>query len=90
MNRGRVIINWRFTRRKARQKFDYKRNQIMRSETWERPRDPEAHDHYLRGRYHYARFNLADAQKAVSYNAVIHVEVKVLPTEPLNNFLAAD
>jgi tetratricopeptide (TPR) repeat protein len=31
------------------------------------PRDPEAHDHYLRGRYHYARFNLADAQKAVSY-----------------------
>lgn len=31
------------------------------------PRDPEAHDHYLRGRYHYARFNLDDAQKAVSY-----------------------
>ena len=30
-------------------------------------RDPDAHDHYLRGRYHYARFNLADAQKAVSY-----------------------
>ena len=33
MNRGRVIINWCFTRRKARQKFGYKRNQIMRSET---------------------------------------------------------
>jgi hypothetical protein len=33
MNRGRVVINWRFTRRKARQRFDYKRNQIMRSET---------------------------------------------------------
>ena len=33
MNRGRVIINWRFSRRKARQKFGYKRNHIMRSET---------------------------------------------------------
>jgi transposase len=33
MNRGRVTINWRFTRRKARRKFGYKRNQIMRSET---------------------------------------------------------
>jgi TolB-like protein/cytochrome c-type biogenesis protein CcmH/NrfG len=31
------------------------------------PQDPEAHDHYLRGRYHYARFNLFDAQKAVAY-----------------------
>jgi len=31
------------------------------------PRDPEAHDQYLRGRYHYARFNLFDAQKAVTY-----------------------
>ena len=31
------------------------------------PRDPEAHDQYLRGRYHYARFNLSDAQKAVAY-----------------------
>jgi len=31
------------------------------------PRNQEAHDHYLRGRYHYARFNLADAQKAVLY-----------------------
>ncbi len=30
-------------------------------------KDPEAHDHYLRGRYHYARFNLFDAQKAVAY-----------------------
>jgi TolB-like protein/Flp pilus assembly protein TadD len=31
------------------------------------PRDAEAHDQYLRGRYHYARFNLLDAQKAVTY-----------------------
>ena len=31
------------------------------------PRDAEAHDHYLRGRYHYARFNLSDAQKAIGY-----------------------
>jgi TolB-like protein len=31
------------------------------------PRDAEAHDQYLRGRYHYARFNLLDAQKAVAY-----------------------
>lgn len=31
------------------------------------PRDAEAHDQYLRGRYHYARFNLVDAQKAVAY-----------------------
>jgi TolB-like protein len=31
------------------------------------PRDPEAHDHYLHGRYHYARFNLSDAQKAIRY-----------------------
>jgi TolB-like protein/Flp pilus assembly protein TadD len=30
-------------------------------------RDPEAHDCYLRGRYHYARFNLSDAQKAIEY-----------------------
>ncbi len=30
-------------------------------------KDPEAHDHYLRGRYHYATFNLFDAQKAVAY-----------------------
>jgi transposase len=33
MNRDRVTIDWRFTRRKARLKFGYKRNQIMRSET---------------------------------------------------------
>jgi DDE superfamily endonuclease len=33
MNRNRVTIDWRFTRRKARMKFGYKRNQIMRSET---------------------------------------------------------
>jgi tetratricopeptide (TPR) repeat protein len=29
--------------------------------------DPEALDHYLRGRYHYARSNLFDLQKAVGY-----------------------
>ena len=33
MNRDRVTIDWRFTRKKARLKFGYKRNQIMRSET---------------------------------------------------------
>jgi len=33
MNRHRVKIDWRFTRRKARLKFGYKRNQITRSET---------------------------------------------------------
>jgi len=32
------------------------------------PRDPEAHDHYPRGRYHYARFNFTDAQKAVVHS----------------------
>jgi len=31
------------------------------------PRDPEAYDLYLRGLYHLARYNLADAQKAVGY-----------------------
>jgi len=31
MKRDRVTIDWRFTRRKARLKFAYKRNQIMRS-----------------------------------------------------------
>jgi len=31
------------------------------------PRDSEAYDQYLRGRYHHARFNLLDAQKAVAY-----------------------
>jgi TolB-like protein/Flp pilus assembly protein TadD len=30
-------------------------------------RDPEAYDSYLRGLYHLARYNLADAQKAVAY-----------------------
>ena len=33
INRQRVTIDWRFTRRKARTKFGYKRNQITRSET---------------------------------------------------------
>ena len=33
MNRDRVAIDWRFTRRKARMKFGYKRNQIIRSQT---------------------------------------------------------
>jgi len=31
MNRDRVTIDWRFTRKQARMKFGYKRNQIMRS-----------------------------------------------------------
>ena len=33
MNRNHVIINWQFTRRKAREKFGYKRNNFMLSET---------------------------------------------------------
>ena len=33
MNRDRVTIDWKFTRSKARQKFRYKRNNFMRSET---------------------------------------------------------
>lgn len=33
MNRDQVTINWQFTRRKARKKFGYNRNNIMRSET---------------------------------------------------------
>ena len=33
MNRDRVTINWQFTRKKARKKFGYKRNEIIRSET---------------------------------------------------------
>ena len=33
MNRNKVTINWRFTRKKARMKFNYKRNQSTRSET---------------------------------------------------------
>jgi len=32
MNRHRVLIEWRFTRAKARRKFRYKRHRIMRSE----------------------------------------------------------
>jgi TolB-like protein/Flp pilus assembly protein TadD len=31
------------------------------------PRDPNAYDHYLRGRFHYARFTRADAQKAIAH-----------------------
>ena len=33
MNRDQVAIDWRFTRKKARLKFGYKRNLITRSET---------------------------------------------------------
>ena len=33
MNRNHVTINWQFTRKKARQKFGYERNNITRSET---------------------------------------------------------
>jgi transposase len=33
MNHDRITIDWQFTRRKARQKFRYKRTEIMRSET---------------------------------------------------------
>ena len=33
MNRHRIKIDWQFTRRKARKKFGYKRNHIIRSET---------------------------------------------------------
>ena len=33
MNRDRVVINWKFTRKKARQKFGYKRNKFRLSET---------------------------------------------------------
>jgi transposase len=33
VNRNRGTIDWRFTRRKARRKFGYKRNHITRSET---------------------------------------------------------
>jgi hypothetical protein len=32
--RNRVVINWKFTRKKARQKFGYKRNKFWLSETW--------------------------------------------------------
>jgi DDE superfamily endonuclease len=34
MNRHRVLIDWRFTRAKARQKFRYKRHRFTRSEYW--------------------------------------------------------
>jgi hypothetical protein len=33
VNRDRVTINWKFTRKKARQKFGYKRNKCRLSET---------------------------------------------------------
>jgi transposase len=33
MNRDHVVINWKFTRKKARQKFGYKRNKFRLSET---------------------------------------------------------
>jgi hypothetical protein len=33
MNRDRVDINWKFTRKKARRKFGYKRNKFRLSET---------------------------------------------------------
>jgi transposase len=33
MNRDHVVINWKFTRKKARQKFGYKRNNFRLSET---------------------------------------------------------
>jgi hypothetical protein len=33
MNQNHTKINWRFTRQKARQKFNYNRTDFMRSET---------------------------------------------------------
>jgi hypothetical protein len=33
MNGNQVTINWKFTRKKARQEFGYDRNIITRSET---------------------------------------------------------
>jgi hypothetical protein len=33
MNRNQVTINWKFTRKKAQQKFGYNSNNFMRSET---------------------------------------------------------
>ena len=33
MNRDQVTINWKFTRKKARKKFGYEKNNFMRSET---------------------------------------------------------
>jgi hypothetical protein len=32
MNRHRVLIDWRFTRAKARRKFGYNRNRFTRSQ----------------------------------------------------------
>ena len=43
---------------------------MLKGEEKERPQalgDPEAQDLYLRGRYHYARSNLVDLQKAAEY-----------------------
>jgi hypothetical protein len=34
MNRDHVTINWKFTRKKARQKFGYKMNKFNLSEAW--------------------------------------------------------
>ena len=36
MSRNHVTINWQFTRKKARRKFGYDRNNITRSETSDR------------------------------------------------------
>jgi hypothetical protein len=33
MNRDHIVINWKFTSKKARQKFNYKRNNFRLSET---------------------------------------------------------
>jgi hypothetical protein len=33
VNRDRIIINWKFTRKRARQKFGYKQNKFILSET---------------------------------------------------------
>jgi len=33
MNRDHITIDWQFSRRKAREKFGYKRNNITRSQT---------------------------------------------------------
>jgi hypothetical protein len=38
MNRHRVTINWRFVPKKASRKFRYNRNDIERSETYQKPR----------------------------------------------------
>src|SRR5215472_9734569 len=41
--------------------------QTKRQPTLKASQDPEAHDHYLRGRYHHARSNLFDLRKAIGY-----------------------